>query len=64
MTISAGRQLNFLLANAFVGGGVACAVTASVFADAGSPFILLSYLKFSQADIQKNLQIVTLVANA
>src|ERR1700747_1495596 len=55
MTISTGRHLNFILANAFVGGGVACAATASVFVDGGSPLILLSYVKFSQTDIQKNL---------
>lgn len=54
MTISTGRHLNFFLSDAFVGGGVACAVTASVFADGGSPFIFLSYLKFSQADISKS----------
>ena len=53
MAISTGRHLNFLLPNAFAGGGVACAVTASVLADGGSPFILLFYLKLSQADIKK-----------
>jgi hypothetical protein len=36
-----------------VGGGVACAATASVFTDGGSALILLSYRKLSQADIKK-----------